>query len=433
MSNDIEYACAEDGTQIAYRTFGSDDGPDYVVVAGAFFSVDMLEQDRVASRFLEGLASMGRLTVFDKRGVGSSDPISDWSRSAQDQWADDLLVVVEAAGLTRPVVVSWETMGVARLAVSQRPDVFSKMVLINPMPAPGHLMKAFLASGSDSFEPRSVEELAFPSRINDPEFEAWLVRAGRVGASPSIAPRMWDLLLSYDAPLTPPGITIPTLVLHNAESIIRREWIDDVAGELENVEVVAVPGADAYPISGDVDPLLVEIGRFTDRDAAVSMQRSVQAVLFTDLVASTQTALTDGDRAWSARLEHHDAVVRRTVTRRAGTVVKFTGDGALCLLPSASAALDTATELHQALAPSGFTLRCGIHVGDVDHRNDDVSGICVNVAARVMSLAPDGGTLVTTSVAEAGLGSPHNLIPAGTHQLKGIDGTWTLHQLMPAP
>lgn len=82
MTDEIEYACTDDGTQVAYRVFDSTDGPDYIVVAGAFFSVELLEQDRVASRFLEGLASMGRVVVFDKRGVGSSDPISDWSRSA---------------------------------------------------------------------------------------------------------------------------------------------------------------------------------------------------------------------------------------------------------------------------------------------------------------------------------------------------------------
>lgn len=339
------------------------------------------------------------------------------------------MAVVDAAGLTDPVVVSWETLGVARLAVSRWPKVFSKMLLINPMPAPGELMNAFLASGSESFEPRSVEEMAFPSRIKDPDFEAWLVRAGRVGASPSLAPRMWDLLLSYEPPLTPPGIATSTLVLHNAGSIIRREWIDQVVGDLENAEVVSVPGADAYPISGDVDPLIVEIGRFTDRNASVVSHRAVQVVLFTDLVASTEKALTEGDRAWKALLEHHDSVVRRVIARRSGTVIKFTGDGALCLMPSASAALDTASELHLTLAQSGFTLRCGIHVGDVDQRDGDVSGIAVNVAARVMSLAPSGATMVTTSVAEATLGSAHELVPAGTYQLKGIDGTWNLHQL----
>ena len=53
-----------------------------------------------------GLAALGRLVVFDKRGISLSDPMTDWSRSAQNQWAEDLVAVVEAADLHHPVVVS---------------------------------------------------------------------------------------------------------------------------------------------------------------------------------------------------------------------------------------------------------------------------------------------------------------------------------------
>ena len=115
--SDIEYARADD-THIAYRVIGEPGRVDVVIVAGALFPFELLAEDRVASRFVQGLAALGRVVVFDKRGVGLSDPITDWSRSAQQQWADDLLAVIEAAGLNRPVVVSWEPNGVARLAAS---------------------------------------------------------------------------------------------------------------------------------------------------------------------------------------------------------------------------------------------------------------------------------------------------------------------------
>src|SRR4029077_14947953 len=105
---------------------------DIVVVAGALFPFELLAEDRVAARFTAGLAALGRLLVFDKRGIGLSDPMTDWSRSAQEQWAEDLVAVVEAAGLDHPVVVSWEPNGVARLAASARPDLFAAMVLVNP-------------------------------------------------------------------------------------------------------------------------------------------------------------------------------------------------------------------------------------------------------------------------------------------------------------
>ena len=129
MSDEIRYAPTSDGTQIAHRIVGEPGALDFVVVSAAFFSFEMLAEDRVTSRFLSALSAMGRVVVFDKRGVGWSDPVSDWDCSIQDQWAEDLITVTEAAELVDPVVISWEPMGVARLAVSRRPHLFSKMVL----------------------------------------------------------------------------------------------------------------------------------------------------------------------------------------------------------------------------------------------------------------------------------------------------------------
>ena len=139
-------------------------------MAGSFFPFEMIEEDRHASRFMAGLASFGRLVVFDKRVVGLSDPITDWSRSAQEQWAEDLYAVIEAAGLDRPVVVSWEPMGATRLAVARRPELFDSMVLVNPSQFTGVLADLISESSDSNLPSRSVEELAFPSRIDDPDF-----------------------------------------------------------------------------------------------------------------------------------------------------------------------------------------------------------------------------------------------------------------------
>src|SRR5262249_39692166 len=118
--SDIAYAQSGE-TQVAYRAIGGPGRVDVVVVAGALFPLETLAEDRVTARFLAGLAALGRLVVFDKRGVGLSDPITDWSRSVQEQWADDLLAVIDAANLVEPVVVSWEPFGVARIAAAARP------------------------------------------------------------------------------------------------------------------------------------------------------------------------------------------------------------------------------------------------------------------------------------------------------------------------
>lgn len=186
--SDIAYAQCGD-THIAYRVLGEPGRVDVVLVAGAVFPFESLAEDRVASRFIAGLAALGRLVVFDKRGVGLSDPITDWSRSVQEQWAEDLVAVVEAAGLERAVVVSWDIFGIARLAAATRPDLFASMVLLNPSATTELYADLLQTHAGRALPNRSIEEIAFPSRIKDPEFAAWLERSGRAGASPSSAAR----------------------------------------------------------------------------------------------------------------------------------------------------------------------------------------------------------------------------------------------------
>src|SRR5207302_1161164 len=104
-------------------------------------------------------------------------------------------------------------------------------------------------------------------------------------------------------------------------------------------------------------------------------QRLLAAVMFTDLVGSTQRAASLGDAHWKALLDRHDSAVRDVVGRTGGTVVKSTGDGVLALFPSAGVALRAACRLRTSLASDELDVRVGVHVGDIDRRGEDVSGL----------------------------------------------------------
>ncbi|MDH3606714.1 MAG: adenylate/guanylate cyclase domain-containing protein [Acidimicrobiia bacterium] len=429
---DVKYADAG-GHHIAYQTMGDGSGVDVVMVAGTFFSFEMLAEDRVASRFMAGLEAFGRLVVFDKRGVGLSDPMTDWSTSAQEQWAEDLCAVIQAAELLRPAVVSWEPLGVARLAASMQPELFGSLVLINPARFTKGLADLIGSHGDEGVSGRSVEEIVFPSRNDDADFRDWLSRAGRSGASPAMAARMWDHVLAYSDPLTPEGIDVRTLVLHNRDAVALEPVVHEVAAEIPGAGFVEVPGSDLYPIAGDVDALVAEIAQFvTGAPTMLAPQRLVTAVLFTDLVASTERAVESGDEQWQSLLDLHDRAVARSVLNRGGRVVKFTGDGVLALLPSVTAAIEAAQSIREALIDKDMDIRAGIHVGDVDVRGDDVSGISVNVAARIMGHANAGETLVSDAACQATLGSGFSFDSVGDVQLKGLPGQFTLHRMAPA-
>jgi class 3 adenylate cyclase len=216
-------------------------------------------------------------------------------------------------------------------------------------------------------------EMAFPSRIRDDAFTDWL--SIRSSGNPTTASRIWAHLLDYEGPLTPPGITTRTLVLHNRDSMQREDEVRAVAAEIPGATFVQVSGADSYPIAGDVDLLIREIAEFvTGAPSALAPLRHVAAVLFTDLVDSTRRAVDEGDEHWRDLLDIHDRTVKRSVGHHGGRVVKYTGDGVLALMPSATSALETARSMQDDLGSGGFE-SAGIHVGDVDERGDDVSGL----------------------------------------------------------
>ena len=108
--------------------------------------------------------------------------------------------------------------------------------------------------------------------------------------------------------------------------------------------------------------------------------------------------------------------------------MKYTGDGVLAILPSATGALGAAESIRSELGRDGVQLRQGVHVGEIDERGEDVSGIAVNITARIMHQAVGGEVLVSESVRLATAGSSFVFDQARDVELKGVPGPWTLHR-----
>jgi class 3 adenylate cyclase len=75
-------------------------------------------------------------------------------------------------------------------------------------------------------------------------------------------------------------------------------------------------------------------------------------------------------------------------------------------------------------------LRRGIHAGEIEIRGNDVSGIAVHLAARVMAKANSGEILVSRTVRDLVVGSKIAFSDRGAHQLKGIEGEWQLYSVI---
>ena len=129
------------------------------------------------------------------------------------------------------------------------------------------------------------------------------------------------------------------------------------------------------------------------------------AILFTDIEGSTALWEQDGARM-SRALAAHDALARSAVEGHHGRVVKMTGDGFLAAFDDALDALAATVEMQQALADpaatNGVTLRvrCGLHAGVAERRDNDYFGSPVNRAARIMSAAHGGQVLLSQVVVD---------------------------------
>jgi class 3 adenylate cyclase len=155
-------------------------------------------------------------------------------------------------------------------------------------------------------------------------------------------------------------------------------------------------------------------------------RRLLATVLFTDIVGSTERAQATGDRRWRELLDAHDEAARRLVAREGGRRIKSTGDGVLAVFDGPGRAIRCAVALRKELEGLGIEIRAGIHTGELDVTDDDVGGIAVHIAARIMATAGPGEILVSRTVRDLVTGSGIALEDRGTHALRGLSDPWQL-------
>ena len=160
--------------------------------------------------------------------------------------------------------------------------------------------------------------------------------------------------------------------------------------------------------------------------------RFLATVMFTDIVGSTELASKLGDREWRGLLGAHNALVRNELKRFGGREMDTAGDGFFAIFDQPAAAIACGSALFDDLRTLGIELRVGVHMGEVEVFGNKVGGIAVHIGARVASKARAGEVLVSSTVKDLVAGSDTHFEDRGTHQLKGIDGSWRLFAVQPS-
>ena len=154
--------------------------------------------------------------------------------------------------------------------------------------------------------------------------------------------------------------------------------------------------------------------------------RVLRTLLFTDLVDSTELASRLGDTRWHALLSAHFEQARAELERFQGREVTTTGDGILATFDGPARALHCAAAIRARANAEDLHVRAGVHVGEVELVGDDVRGVVVHEAARIMAAADTDEILVSDLTRALAMSTGLEFVDRGTRELKGLDGEWKL-------
>jgi class 3 adenylate cyclase/TolB-like protein len=157
----------------------------------------------------------------------------------------------------------------------------------------------------------------------------------------------------------------------------------------------------------------------------------VLALLFTDIVGSTERAVELRDSAWQSLRRRHDEVVRRELRRLGGHELSTAGDSFLATFEEPEQAIRCAAAIRRGVAELGLEIRSAVHMGKVEGEGRDIGGLTFHVGARVAAQAGPGEILVTEAVRQALAGSRLDFEDRGAHELKGFPGEWRLFAVQP--
>jgi class 3 adenylate cyclase/pimeloyl-ACP methyl ester carboxylesterase len=436
----VETKYASNGSAtIAYQVVG-DAALDLLYVPGWFFNPEIWRDFAPIRRYMERLQSFARVVSIEKRGFGMSDRLSLSNLPTTEERVADIAAVADAEGLTRTAAMgTFEGGPLILLWAAANPQRVSHIVLINSFAKLEWEQSIFGRLAGDDrsaaavrlweeFERGNVQYFC-PDLALSPLQKKQMIRGVRMEANPRVIEAWLPMVLDLDARHVLDNVTAKVLIIHSArDAVVEVDHARFLADNLPNARLVELPGRDHVPWGANFGAVMSEIEEFLLGRRSTPTDRGIpQTIMFTDIVESTRQLAESGDDAWKSLIEIHDRIASDLLEQFGGRYVNSTGDGFLASLPTADAALQCAQALIAELRTVGIDIRVGIHTGTCQVYGDDVVGLAVNIAARVMALARSGEVLVSKSLRDGSINSGVRFEPRGEHHLKGVPGRWPLY------
>jgi pimeloyl-ACP methyl ester carboxylesterase/DNA-binding winged helix-turn-helix (wHTH) protein len=426
----VHYARSGD-VNIAYQVLG--DGPiDLVFVMGWVSHLEYYWREPSFARFLSRLARFSRLILFDKRGTGLSDPVTQMP--TLEQRMDDVRAVLDAVGSRRAALLGVSEGGpMCSLFAATYPNRTEALLMVGtyarrirtpdyPWAPTDEERDVFCSEILQRWGgPVGIEERA-PSRAADPAFRDWWSSYLRMGASPAAAVSLTRMNAQIDIRHILPTVRVPTLVLHRTgDRCLLVEEGRYVASLIPEARFVELPGHDHLPFVGDQDALLDEVERFLS--GLLRTRLESQRMLATILCASVGGKPTSMDRV----LE----IVTAESTRHGGTSVQRSGDRVFAVFDGPARAIRCGCEIARVARRSQLPLSVGLHTGECDLRAGAAQGLVAEIGSRVASLGRPDEVLVSRTVVDLVAGSGLRFTDRGMHRLTGDAAEWRVFAVEP--
>jgi pimeloyl-ACP methyl ester carboxylesterase len=428
------------GNRIAYQVVG-EGPPDLLWLSGLGEPIDARWDYQPCASFVRRLASFSRLIMFDRRGVGASDPVPLESLPSWERWADEATAVLDTVGSTRTILLGSVQGGpTAIMLAATRPERTQALILAltaarflraddypwGQDPEGADAIADFLA---EHWGTEDTAAFAFPSHADDPVFRRWIAKSCRLSCSAQEMVTYMRQDNPTDVRQILPSIQVPTLVLHRNDTPFYK--LDEgryLAEHIPGARFEAVPGDDLSIFTEPNAEILAHIEEFvTGAHPITEPDRVLAAVLFTDIVGSTERASEVGDAEWHALLDRFRAAVREQLREFRGREVNTRGDDFLAIFDGPARAIRCAQAIREVTTTMGVTVRSGLHTGEVELLADgDIGGIAVHIGARVAALAGAGEVFVSRTVTDLVAGSGITFEDRGEQKLIGVPGAWRL-------
>lgn len=425
------------GTNIAYQVTG-DGAIDLIYVPGWVSNLDLAWSSRRLSHLLHRLGTFSRLIRMDKRGTGLSD--RSVGLPTLEERMEDMRAVLDAVGSKRTVLFGSSEGGpMCMLFAATYPERTAALVL-NGTYARGRWSKDYpwartsqqveedLAAVERQWgEPADMSNAA-PSLMNDSYEREWFAAYLRNSASPAEAIALWRWGTEIDIRDILPTIHVPALIVQTSgDRWVKPEEGRYLATHIEGARYIELAGRDHVIWGENSDRLVDEIQSFVTGALPVAPgERVLVSVLLLEM--GNPPSCGGADTA-----ERQAEEIRAELLTAEGRQIRHSENGFLAVFQRPTRSIQCAVAIRHRLRRSGIDVRCAVHTGECEERGDDLTGIAIELAARLLDHAEPGDIIASRTVRDLVVGSSLIFQERGEMEASGMPGALSFYRVSESP